>query len=68
MLQWGTRTKKGEPFMRQLVRGDVLAVRAIGGLHAVTIAWDFSEGQDAKRKGLLGFAIERSELKQSDPV
>ena len=54
--------------MRQMVRGDVLAVRAIGGLHAVTIAWDFSEGQDAKRKGLLGFAIERSELKQSDPV
>jgi hypothetical protein len=51
--------------MRQLVKGDVLTVRVIGGLHVVTIAWDFSKGQDAKRKGLLGFAIERSELKQS---
>ncbi len=50
--------------MRQLVKGDVLAVRTIGGLHVVTIAWDFLEGQDAKREGLLGFAIERSELKQ----
>jgi phosphatidylserine/phosphatidylglycerophosphate/cardiolipin synthase-like enzyme len=48
--------------MRQLVQGDVLAVRAIGGLHVVTLAWDFLEGQDAKREGLLGFAIERSEL------
>lgn len=48
--------------MRQLVKGAILAVRAIGGLHVVTIAWDFVEGQDAKREGLLGFAIERSEL------
>jgi len=48
--------------MRQLEKGAVLAVRAIGGLHVVTIAWDFTEGQEAKREGLLGFAIERSEL------
>jgi hypothetical protein len=48
--------------MRQLVNGVTLAVRAIGGLHVVTIAWDFAEGQDAKKAGLLGFAIERSEL------
>src|SRR6266487_367559 len=48
--------------MRQLVEGAVLDVRAIGGLHVVTIAWDFVEGQEAKREGLLGFAIERSEL------
>ena len=27
------------------------------------MAWDFVEGQEAKREGLLGFAIERSELK-----
>src|SRR2546423_4917367 len=48
--------------MRQLVNGPTLAVRAIGGLHVVTIAWDFGEGQEAKKAGLLGFAIERSEL------
>jgi len=48
--------------MRQLVKGSALAVRAIGGLHVVTIAWDFVEGQEGKRTGLLGFAIERSEL------
>ena len=48
--------------MRQLEEGAVLAARAIGGLHVVTLAWDFVAGQDAKREGLLGFAIERSEL------
>src|SRR5262245_61187475 len=50
--------------MRKLVQGPVLAVRAIAGLHVVTIAWDFVDGQEAKKKGLLGFAIERSELQQ----
>jgi hypothetical protein len=54
--------------MRQLVDGEVLAVRAIGGLHVVTIAWDFVEGQDAKKKGLLGFAIERSEIEQDQVI
>jgi phosphatidylserine/phosphatidylglycerophosphate/cardiolipin synthase-like enzyme len=49
--------------MRQLQPGPVLNVRAIGGLHVVTLAWDFAEGQEAKRNGLMGFAIERSELK-----
>lgn len=50
--------------MRQLVKGSVLAVRAIGGLHVVTVAWDFLDGREARREELLGFAIERSELKQ----
>ena len=49
--------------MRRLETGAVLAVRAIGGLHVVTLAWDFVPGQEAKREGLLGFAIERSEFK-----
>src|SRR5450631_1960772 len=49
--------------MRALKKGKVLAVRAIGGLHVVTVAWDFVEGQEAKKKGLLGFALERSEFK-----
>lgn len=48
--------------MRQLKEGAVLAARAIGGLHVVTLAWDFAEGQEAKQEGLLGFALERSEL------
>src|SRR6266403_5972529 len=54
--------------MRQLETGKVLAVRAIGGLHVVTLAWDFVDGQEAKRDGLLGFAIERSELKDSQVI
>jgi hypothetical protein len=50
--------------MRHLQTGPVLDVRAIGGLHVVTLAWDFAAGQEAKREGLLGFAIEREELAQ----
>ena len=52
--------------MRNPAKGDVLAVRAISGLHVVIVAWDFLEGQEAKREGLLGFAIERSELKHGE--
>src|SRR6266568_8931231 len=48
--------------MRNIKQGAVLAVRAIGGLHVVTLAWDFVPGQEAKRDKLLGFAIERTEL------
>jgi phosphatidylserine/phosphatidylglycerophosphate/cardiolipin synthase-like enzyme len=54
--------------MRQLKKGAVLDVRAIGGLHVVTVAWDFVDGQEAKREGLLGFAIERSEVAQGHVV
>jgi hypothetical protein len=54
--------------MRKLEKGKVLAVRAIGGLHVVTLAWDFLQGQEAKREGLLGFAIERSELKEGKVI
>jgi len=54
--------------MRRLQPGAVLTVRAIGGLHVVTLAWDFVEGQEAKREGLLGFAIERSELKEGTVI
>jgi phosphatidylserine/phosphatidylglycerophosphate/cardiolipin synthase-like enzyme len=59
--------KTGGP-MRQLKKGHVLDVRAIGGLHVVTLAWDFAAGQDAKREGLLGFAIERSELEKGNEI
>jgi hypothetical protein len=54
--------------MRKLTKGDVLHVRAIGGLYVVTLAWDFAEGQNVKRKGLLGFAIERSEIKNGATI
>jgi PLD-like domain len=54
--------------MRQPTVGNVLAARAIGGLHVVTLAWDFVPGQEAKREGLLGFAIERSELDAAGTV
>src|SRR5712671_2819018 len=54
--------------MRNINLGAVLAVRAIGGLHVVTLAWDFVAGQEAKRTGLLGFAIERSELDDAGTV
>jgi hypothetical protein len=48
--------------MRTSVSGNILKVRAIGGLHVVMLAWDLADGQEAKRSGLLGFAIERSEF------
>ena len=54
--------------MRQLTKGNVLVVRAIGGLFVVTLAWDFTEGQTAKQKGLMGFAIERSELNKGKVI
>jgi hypothetical protein len=54
--------------MRKLEQGQVLNVRAIGGSYVVTLAWDFAEGQDHKRTGLLGFAIERSEIKDGNVI
>ena len=54
--------------MRKLEQGQVLNVRAIGGSYVVTLAWDFAEGQDHKRTGLLGFAIERSETKDGNVI
>ncbi|HKE57900.1 MAG TPA: hypothetical protein VKB46_14405 [Pyrinomonadaceae bacterium] len=47
--------------MRNLKTGKVLKVRAIGGLHVVTLAWDFVDVNSSKKKELLGFAIERAE-------
>lgn len=54
--------------MRNLVEGNVLRVRAIGGLHVVTLAWDFAPGQEVKHEGLLGFAIERTEFDSNGDV
>jgi phosphatidylserine/phosphatidylglycerophosphate/cardiolipin synthase-like enzyme len=51
--------------MRKSKVGKVLAMRAISGLEVVTLAWDFVAGKEDKRKGLLGFAIERAEFDDS---
>lgn len=48
--------------MRSIATGPVLTVRAVAGLHVVILAWDFAGPQDAKRVGLMGFAIERTDL------
>ncbi len=48
--------------MQKTAQGSTLILRAIGGLHVVTLGWDFVEGADDKKNGLLGFAIERSEF------
>jgi phosphatidylserine/phosphatidylglycerophosphate/cardiolipin synthase-like enzyme len=54
--------------MREIKKGDVLAVRAIGGLHVVTLAWDFMPGHEDAKDGLLGFAIERSEIEEGKEI
>jgi hypothetical protein len=54
--------------MRVLEVGQTMKVRAIAGLHVVVLVWDFVDGQSAKRKRLLGFAIERSELKGAQVI
>ncbi len=48
--------------MRTKATSDVLKARAIAGTYVVVLAWDFRPGNLAKRKGLLGFAIQRDEL------
>ena len=48
--------------MRQTAVGDVIRVRAIAGTYVVVLAWDFVAGQEARKKGLLGFAIQREVL------
>ncbi|MCP3389845.1 hypothetical protein NLM27_13785 [Bradyrhizobium sp. CCGB12] len=54
--------------MREFEEGAVLYVRAIAGLHVVTLAWDFAPGQEAKKTGLLGFAIERTEFDRNGNI
>ncbi|MEX2697452.1 phospholipase D-like domain-containing protein [Rhizobium mongolense] len=49
--------------MRVTATSTVMRARAIAGTYVVTLAWDFQPGQDGKREGLMGFAVERTELK-----
>lgn len=54
--------------MRVTAPSAVLRARAIAGTHVVVLAWDFLPGQDAKKAGLMGFAIQREELKNKKIV
>ncbi|HQR71323.1 MAG TPA: hypothetical protein PLE54_12005 [Burkholderiaceae bacterium] len=54
--------------MRSTNSSSVLKARAIGGLHVVTLAWDFLPAQEAAHADLLGFAIERTEFKNGQEV
>ena len=54
--------------MRFRGQSPMLKARAIAGTHVVVLAWDLQTGQKTKLAGLLGFAIERSELKADGSV
>ena len=54
--------------MRSTGQSPMLKARAIAGTHVVILAWDLKSGQKSKLAGLLGFAIERSELKADNSV
>jgi len=54
--------------MRIIAENDVMRARAIAGTYIVTLAWDFQAAHEAKREGLMGFAIERTEFKDGEIV
>ena len=54
--------------MRYISDGSVLRARAIAGTYVIVLAWDFAPGQKAKTKGLMGFAIERTEFKDGKEI
>lgn len=54
--------------MRKTATGGALRARAIAGTYVVVLAWDFKPGEEQKRDGLMGFAIERSEIKNGHIV
>jgi hypothetical protein len=54
--------------MRNNASGSVLRARAIAGTYVVVLAWDFQRGQEQRRHDLMGFAIERTELKNGEVV
>src|SRR5262245_55198407 len=53
--------------MRVRVEGPVIACRAMAGTYVVVLAWDFLPGHEDKKSGLMGFAIERTEVGASGP-
>jgi phosphatidylserine/phosphatidylglycerophosphate/cardiolipin synthase-like enzyme len=54
--------------MRRTITGNKLTLRAIGGLHVVTLAWTFTETDESPYPDLLGFAIERTEFDDRDQI
>lgn len=50
--------------MRKSVDGAVLRGRAIAGTYVIVLAWDFLDGKEDRRAGLMGFAVQREELKE----
>lgn len=52
----------------QIISGSLLKARAIAGTYVVILAWDFKSQNKANTKGLLGFAIERSEIKDGQLI
>ncbi len=56
--------------MRTKAQSPLLKARAIAGTHVIVLAWDLLPGQanEQKLRGLLGFALERSELQNGAPI
>lgn len=54
--------------MRQHATGSVLRLRAIAGTYVIVLAWDFIEGKEDRRKGLLGFAVQREQFDANGAV
>ena len=54
--------------MRNVVEGKVLKARAIGGLHVVTLAWDFVGAKLPRRKGSLGLCYRARRIRQGQEV
>lgn len=48
--------------MRVKEKANALECRATAGTHVVVLAWDFIDQNSPKKTGLMGFAIERTEL------
>ncbi|MGD4086938.1 hypothetical protein QT607_22635, partial [Xanthomonas citri pv. citri] len=45
-----------------------MRARAVAGTYVVILAWDFAPDQENKHSGLMGFAIERTELNNGAQV
>ena len=51
-----------------IIGSDTLKGKAYAGTYVVMLAWDFKSANISFRKNLLGFAIERTEIKNGLPV
>ncbi|MEO6455289.1 MAG: phospholipase D-like domain-containing protein [Ginsengibacter sp.] len=47
----------------KIISNNKLKGRAVAGTYVVMLAWDFANSPASQRKNLLGFAIERTEIK-----